>query len=125
MLKAAVMYLLCVAVICANVHELLAIGRERVERIEAKQKTARLYVNRKPFEQWAEASPDGEPIQYKLFIGYREETLLFVLRESGHYVERDSLDEFTVDRELCFEEGISLLSHKRRAIDDSTPEYEE
>lgn len=124
MLKGVFMYLMLVVVVFLNFYELDKIACEREERVEAMHKYARLYVNAKPFERWIEEGPDGEPTRYELRTAYREGVLLWVLRESGHYVEDGSLEEFTVDRELPFEEGMVLL-HTKRAKIDATPEWTE
>ena len=124
MLKGVIMYSIFFAVIMANVHEILKVQDERLEAAEQRRSCAKLYVNAKPFERWIEWDPEGEPIQYTLFTAWREGQLMWVLREGGHYVEPDSIDEFTVDRELKFEEGMALLATKRAAI-DSTPEWSE
>ena len=86
---------------------------------------AQLYVSTDEIEKWIETGPDGEPIQYTLYNAWRGGKLLWVLREGGHYVEADSVAEFTTDREFTFEAGMALLGQRHRVSSASTPEYSE
>jgi hypothetical protein len=124
MFKGTIMCIIYFLLIVANVRELFAISREREERWEAKQVAARLYLNSKAFERWVEESPDGELIEHQLFLAMRAGNFLWVLREGGHYIERDSFAEYTTDRELSFDEGMAMLWQKRAQI-DATPEWSE
>ncbi len=125
MLKNALMYILLVLVISANVAELDTLAREREERIMKSTAHAKLYVSTDEFEQWTESGPDGELIQYTLYTAWKGGELLWVLREGGHYVEADSVTEFTCDRELTFEAGMSLLGQRHRISSAGAPEYSE
>lgn len=88
----------------------------------APRATQVLYVERNPWERWAEVSPDGEPTEYRLYFAVRGGVPLWVLREGGHYMEECSATESTVDRELTFEEGVSLLARCSK-VEPQPPEY--
>lgn len=85
----------------------------RSARTNHKPRDPNLYVAKTPWACWTNVTPEGNEVHVTLASAIREGKLQWVVRRDGQYLE-DSF-EYTTDRELTFEEGLTLIARQETA----------